>query len=482
MTDSKTLTGKHTDIAGITSLMNPARIKTNVNLEEAERDVIGISVVANEQSSGSTDDPMTIYADTISLLKQELGIDIEDGGDKSNQKRKHERRGSVHERKQRQKKSDPATSTIEDLVKELDLKLDVDLLSMDETVTAQVEDNQAEVAALDDGDDFEKFETMSHTSKASRVSSRASETPGNRQAPYKRERPSSQSPAPFPGAEDWPRHEDRPRHEDQKRTRILRSMEEQAGAEPGSIERTAQNAMKVYPFEGNHSIRRPAYQERMDGEPDPDFDRRQHIDSVMNEFSKEARTSYSALERQKMLDTKTGKIEQIIQIMTTLKEANIDCSSIKIPPADSSIEEIDSVLYILQLKNDRDRYATIAEELMIGFAENVIERVFDGKRKFPIVGAVDYTDYHTSVAMKMYRMRGETSQIVGQTIQKYNIGPGTRILLDLLPGFFLYPTRNRKKKNIGLKDDPAFNTSEDLQKIRSKASRENQDIDDVKKI
>lgn len=33
------------------------------------------------------------------------------------------------------------------------------------------------------------------------------------------------------------------------------------------------------------------------------------------------------------------------------------------------MEEIDSVLNILRLKNDRNRYSSLAEEVILGFAE-----------------------------------------------------------------------------------------------------------------
>lgn len=52
-------------------------------------------------------------------------------------------------------------------------------------------------------------------------------------------------------------------------------------------------------------------------------------------------------------------------------------------------------------------------------------------------------------------MRFETSQVVGSIIEKYNIGPTGRIILELLPSFFLYPRQQKKQKGSpGLHDDP----------------------------
>jgi hypothetical protein len=58
----------------------------------------------------------------------------------------------------------------------------------------------------------------------------------------------------------------------------------------------------------------------------------------------------------------------------------------------------------------------------------------------------DYTGYHNTVNVKLHRMRFETSQVVGNVIEKYNIGPTTRIIMELLPSFFLYPRQQRKQR------------------------------------
>jgi hypothetical protein len=112
----------------------------------------------------------------------------------------------------------------------------------------------------------------------------------------------------------------------------------------------------------------------------------------------------------------------------------------------SPIAEIDSVLTILKLKNDRNRYSSLAEEVILGLAEG-IETVFDGTREVPVLGwKPDYTDYHNTVTVKLHRMRFETSQVVGSIIDRYKIGPLTRIVMELLPSFFLYPRQQSKQR------------------------------------
>lgn len=183
-------------------------------------------------------------------------------------------------------------------------------------------------------------------------------------------------------------------------------------------------------------------------------ERRTHINSVLRDMRKETRTTFGT-EKERIQDIKANKLEQIGQLRMTLEEEGIDTKSVGNPTPDSPMDEVDSVLNILRLKNDRNRYSSLAEEVVLGLAEGV-ETVFDGTRKIPVLGwKPDYTGYHATVNCKLHRMRFETSQIVGNIIEKYNVGPMGRIILELLPSFFLYPRQVKKQKGTpGLHNDP----------------------------
>jgi hypothetical protein len=161
------------------------------------------------------------------------------------------------------------------------------------------------------------------------------------------------------------------------------------------------------------------------------------------------------VEHERIQDIKASKLEQIGVLRMTLEEEGIDCESVTTPTTESPMSEIDSVLGILRLKNDRNRYSSLAEEVLLGFAEG-ISTIFDGSRAVPIFGwRPDYTDYHNTVNVKLHRMRFETSQVVGNIIQKYNIGPTSRIVMELLPSFFLYPRqRSKERGSLGLSSEP----------------------------
>jgi hypothetical protein len=160
--------------------------------------------------------------------------------------------------------------------------------------------------------------------------------------------------------------------------------------------------------------------------------------------------TYTAVgeEREKIRDSKASKLEQIGQLRITLEDEGIDCSSVTKPNMDSPMDEIDAVINILRLKNDRNRYSTIAEEVILGIAEG-IETVFDGSRRIPLLGwRPDYTGYHNTVNVKLHRMRFETSQVVGSIIEKHKIGSSARIALELLPSFLLYPRQQKMQKKM----------------------------------
>lgn len=138
-------------------------------------------------------------------------------------------------------------------------------------------------------------------------------------------------------------------------------------------------------------------------------------------------------------DLRDGKLEQIYELRDALAEEGVDVSKIPIPSVSSPVEEIDSILHLLTRKNNRYKYSSMAEEFLSGGAE-LIETFFDGTRTIPVLNvAPDYTGYSNNVNAKLHRLRFETSQIVGNAIERHNVSPLSRVLMELVPGFVLYP-------------------------------------------
>lgn len=143
-------------------------------------------------------------------------------------------------------------------------------------------------------------------------------------------------------------------------------------------------------------------------------------------------------------EQRADKLDEIAQLTQILKEDRVDVSAVTTVGPDSTTEEINSALRALRLKNNRNRYTSLGEELMMGVAE-FIESTFDGDTEIPVLGwRPDYTGYRNTVQTKLMRMRFETSQLVGGIVQQYNMGPVSRIILELLPSLLLYPSQNRR--------------------------------------
>jgi hypothetical protein len=202
----------------------------------------------------------------------------------------------------------------------------------------------------------------------------------------------------------------------------------------------------VRPIQPQHNTN--VYEHRIDI-----TDEHQHKAKVMEVFTdmrKENTTGFS-MNIERTRDAKANKIEQISNICSSLDEEGIDIKGFQIPTIDSSMEEIDSILNLVNMKMNRTRYSSLFEEIVMGGAE-FMESKLDGTRSIPPFGwKPDYSGYSNTVSVKLHRMRYETSRLVGTGMEKMNIGSTTRILMELLPSLLLYPKTNAlgKKKKSG---------------------------------
>jgi len=184
-------------------------------------------------------------------------------------------------------------------------------------------------------------------------------------------------------------------------------------------------------------------------------DQQRHVDDVIHSLRSERTTATDqsgAFER----ESKMSKLEQISSLMNTLQEEGIGTNDVIAPTLGSSMSEIDDVLAVLILKNERNRMSTITEEFIGGAAE-FLSTVLDGKTPIPVLGwCPDYTGYHSVVQVKLYRMRHETSQIVGNFLHGSTMSPGLRILMELMPSLLLYPRQNQRERGRSILNDPVI--------------------------
>ena len=161
------------------------------------------------------------------------------------------------------------------------------------------------------------------------------------------------------------------------------------------------------------------------------------------------------LEREQQEDHKSQMLEEIDFLTNSLEEDGADLSRIPKVNKTSAFDEVESVLKILRHKNDRTRYCSLAEESFL-LGAYALEDLFDGKRMFFGRYNPDLTNWHKQVQVKLRRMRYDTSNLVSGVMQDYNIGPGWRIILELIPNMFMHA--KRRKSQFGA--DTIYNEQE----------------------
>lgn len=406
-----------TNLAGLTDLMNPQNLRQDANLEAAERTVMGRAGPA-PAAKKSAADPIDLYTKELNELAGELGIDFLDGaggdganGGKDSDEEDTPRRPALSATPRAPNTKAPrnllGARSIDALIGDLDLGSDSD------------DDGGSSADSSDDDGSDDDGSSDGSSDVSSDGSSDESGDEDETDSDVSSDEGSSGS-----DSDDS----------------VIDRLEKDLGIDIDAARRQSRRRHRVHDVpvsvEGGRSRLSNLTEEQ---------ERRRHINAVMGDMRKETRTSFG-VEHERVQDEKASKLEQIGQLRMTLEEEGVDCSGVGAPTMDSPVKEIDSVLAILKLKNDRNRYSSLAEEVVLGLAEGV-ETVFDGTREVPIVGwKPDYTGYHNTVNVKLHRMRFETSQVVGNVIEKYNIGPSARIVMELLPSFFLYPRQQRKQR------------------------------------
>ena len=497
------------NLAGITTLMNPQHLKPGADLVAAEKSIMGKNTSAVKKMDG---DPVKSYTTELNRLAEELGIDLLDeprqlvgGGHgpppnatesrasdpKSSDSRAAEARAGAEIVLPKRPQSLSVANLIDDL--QLDDNRKAPSGSHRKKSYSSGSDSSSD-SDSDSGSDSGSASGSSYTGSSYTGSSRSgsSYTGSSRSGSYtgssytgssrsgssytgSSRSGSSRSGSTRSGSTHNETKKSSTHGDDDKVDRIISRLETDLGigAKKEHTEDRARNHGREHGREhgrdhghdhghdhgrehGRHRHEDEHYRSKTESH-DADTDeqrRRRHINSVVSDIRGETRTSFG-VEAERVQDLKASKLEQIGQLRMTLEEEGIDCGSVGNPTSASQMAEIDSVLNILRLKNDRNRYSSLAEEVILGMAEG-IETVFDGTREVPILGwKPDYTGYNATINVKLHRMRFETSQVVGNIIQRFNIGPTSRIIMELLPSFFLYPRQQKKQRGTpGLSNDP----------------------------
>lgn len=150
-----------------------------------------------------------------------------------------------------------------------------------------------------------------------------------------------------------------------------------------------------------------------------------------------------SIDAEKREDMKCAMLAEIDSIRSVLEGEDIDLTRIPEVNQSSTYETVESVLKILRHKNDHASCCGMATELVM-FGAYGLEELFDGKTTYFGRYQPDLTDWSTVVQTKLRRMRHTTGQVVSEVMQTVGVGPGMRIMLELVPSMLTH-SYNRKK-------------------------------------
>jgi len=156
-------------------------------------------------------------------------------------------------------------------------------------------------------------------------------------------------------------------------------------------------------------------------------------------------------------------LEKIDDVRGELIDEGINIDKIPSVDHESDLETIEYVHRVYMIKYNRHRFSGFAEEFILAGA-GVMETVFNGQNEF-LGLKPDLTDYSDTVRVKLRRLRHETSTIMGGVMEQYDIGPITRIMIELIPSMFLHAKLNKSQYKNNLYQDISMNNA--ISDIRS---------------
>ena len=176
--------------------------------------------------------------------------------------------------------------------------------------------------------------------------------------------------------------------------------------------------------------------------------RQNHINNVIDNFNENGIENIGdfSLEKEQEEDDKIILLEKIDMLKQILNDDDIDISRVPDVDTESNIKDIKTVLKILNLKNDRNRLSSLADEGILILAAGM-EFLFNGERKYFGIQP-DLRGWSDTVKIKLRSLQLETSDIVSSVVRKKNIGSGTRIAMHLLPSVFLCHRNNKRMTNV----------------------------------
>jgi hypothetical protein len=165
-----------------------------------------------------------------------------------------------------------------------------------------------------------------------------------------------------------------------------------------------------------------------------------HINRVMGNI----RSDDFSLETERKEDLKCAMLSEIDSLIEVFENNGVDISRIPKVDESSPYATVEKVLKILRHKNDHKRYCAFASEGIM-FGAYLLEAMFDGKRTFFGKYQPNLEGISTRIQSKIERMEHDMGVIVSDTLQEYNISPGTRVAMEIIPSVLIQARENESK-------------------------------------
>lgn len=189
------------------------------------------------------------------------------------------------------------------------------------------------------------------------------------------------------------------------------------------------------------------------------------VDKVLNYSNESNNNDFNFnIDDENREDLKLTLLEKIDNLIEELEDDGVNLNRIPKVDHNSELDKIEYVAKLLMLKVNRNRYSNMGEELLLT-AAGALEILCDGKREFFGIkpNLVGYPDV---VKVKLRRVKNETSQIVSNVVEKYEISPFMTLLIELVPSLFLHSKRRSNQVYDNLYND----LNDDISDIRKFSS------------
>lgn len=179
-----------------------------------------------------------------------------------------------------------------------------------------------------------------------------------------------------------------------------------------------------------------------------------YVDNVLKDIHDDKDLEFD-IDKEREEDDKNSLLEQIDMLRITLEDDGVDLSNIPKVNKNHTFSEIQNIYKILKLKNDRNRYCSFAEELILSAAYG-LEFLFDGEKEW-FSRKPDLVGWSNTCRLKLRRCRFQTSTLVKEFMQEYNMSPAMQLMIELIPSMFLYSRQKKLANNDNIASDSKFN-------------------------